>query len=64
MKDYYNIKPKKDAVSKLVLEKKLGRKLKSNEDIHYVDGNKTNARMNNLMVVKKGKLKMQWRKHG
>lgn len=37
----------------LVLEKKLGRKLRTGEMVHHIDGNKSNYKMSNLKVVNK-----------
>jgi hypothetical protein len=37
---------------RLVAEKKLGRKLRKNEMIHHVDGNKKNNKEENIEVVK------------
>jgi len=46
---------RKYVVSKhqLVLEQKLGRRLRPNELVHHIDGNKGNSNMNNLKVVNK-----------
>ena len=37
----------------LIAEKKIGRKIKKNEDVHHIDENKTNNDPENLMVMKK-----------
>ena len=37
---------------RLVMEKSLGRYLKSNEHIHHIDGNRSNNSINNLLLVK------------
>lgn len=38
----------------LVMEKKLGRKLTTDEVVHHIDGNKTNNNPNNLLVMNRG----------
>lgn len=38
----------------LVLENKLGRKLKDDETVHHIDGNITNNNPSNLMALKRG----------
>jgi hypothetical protein len=35
----------------IVLEEKIGRRLKENEHCHHIDGNKTNNTTDNLMVI-------------
>jgi len=39
----------------LILEQKIGRRLKPNEVVHHVDGNRANSKMSNLKVVTKSK---------
>lgn len=39
--------------NRLVMEKFLKRKLDKNEDVHHINGNKLDNRIENLMVVKK-----------
>lgn len=62
--DYYNkasgyevrFDPKRKYVvtkHQLILEKKLGRRLRPNELVHHIDGNRGNSKMNNLKVVTK-----------
>lgn len=36
---------------RVVMERKLGRKLKANEIVHHIDGNKQNNDPNNLMLM-------------
>lgn len=36
---------------RLVMEKKLGRYLKSNEHVHHIDGNKLNYKRSNLFIL-------------
>lgn len=38
----------------VVIENKLGRKLKANEHVHHIDGDKTNNDSKNLMALKAG----------
>jgi len=42
---------KKKSVHRMVMEDKLGRKLKDDEDVHHIDGNRTNNSPSNLEVV-------------
>lgn len=39
------------AKHQLILEKKMGRRLKPHERVHHIDGNKSNCKMSNLKVV-------------
>ena len=43
------------AQHRLVIEKKLGRKLKSSEVVHHLDGNRTNNSVSNLKLFKSHK---------
>ena len=47
---YDNGETKYVAEHRFIAEKKLGRKLKNNEVVHHIDGNKMNNAENNLMV--------------
>ena len=38
-------------VHRVVMEKQIGRKLKRNEHVHHIDGNRTNNDINNLMLL-------------
>lgn len=40
---------------RLIMEKHLGRKLKTDEHIHHIDGNGLNNEISNLQVIKAGK---------
>jgi len=40
-------------VHRYVMEKKIGRKIYKNEDVHHIDGNKKNWNENNLVILKR-----------
>jgi len=44
------LKKGKKAIHRIVMEKKLGRKLRRGETVHHIDGNKLNNRPRNLML--------------
>ena len=44
-------KDSKEPLHKYIIEKKLGRKLKGNEVVHHVDGDKLNFNQDNLIVL-------------
>lgn len=45
-----------------IMEEYLGRKLEINEDVHHIDGDKTNNHVQNLMVLTKSEhTKLHWR---
>ncbi len=51
-----------DRVYRRKMEKVLGRKLRSNEIIHHIDGNWKNNNINNLMVVTRSEhAKIHWK---
>ena len=39
---------------RVLMEEKIGRPLKSNEDVHHKDGDKTNNDINNLEIIEHG----------
>jgi len=46
------VSPKKYVLDhRYIIEKELGRKLSSNEDVHHIDGDKTNNSFENLMIL-------------
>lgn len=48
-----NKKSKYEFEHRLIMEKHLGRKIKFNEEIHHFDGNPSNNRIENLVLLKK-----------
>ena len=48
-----NINGKKRREHRLIMEKHLGRKLRSDEDVHHIDENRLNNNINNLEVMTK-----------
>ena len=47
---------------RIVAEKKLGRKLKGNEMVRFVDGDRTNLEPNNIEVIETGNHSLRRRK--
>ena len=47
--------PKIISYPRLLIEQKLGRQLKSDEDIHHIDGNPLNNDIANLEIIEHGK---------
>ena len=46
---------------RLVIENYLGRELKNGEEIHHVNGNKTDNRLSNLIVISRSEhMKLEW----
>lgn len=43
-------KGKRHLEHRLIMEKKIGRELKTNEHVHHLDGNKQNNNINNLFI--------------
>ena len=39
---------------RFIMEKHLGRKLKASEDVHHIDGNKSNNKIKNLEIIDHG----------
>ena len=49
---YLRFKDSKKLVHRWMMEKRIRRKLKKNEDVHHIDGNKLNNDISNLRLMK------------